>query len=71
MSWMFNHCKSLISLPDISNWNTFKVIDMKYMFQECNSLISLPDILKWITSKAKNKNTIFNNSFNILNKISP
>ena len=68
---MFNNCKSLISLPDISNWNTSNVTDMKNMFQMCDSLVSLPDISKWDTSKAKNKNTMFNKSFNILNIISP
>ena len=50
MSYMFNGCESLISLPDISNWNTSNVIDMSYMFNGCKSLITLPDISKWNTS---------------------
>ena len=47
---MFYECKALISLPDISKWNTSNVRDMSYMFYECTSLISLPDISKWDTS---------------------
>ena len=44
---MFRGCKSLISLPDISKWNTSNVEDMDFMFDGCNSLISLPDISNW------------------------
>ena len=40
---MFYKCNSLISLPDISKWNTTNVNDMSWMFYGCNSLISLPD----------------------------
>ena len=48
---MFYECESLISLPDISKWNTSKVTDISNMFYECELLISLPDISKWDTSK--------------------
>jgi surface protein len=41
---MFFRCKSLISLPDISKWDTSNVEDMNEMFYKCKSLISLPDI---------------------------
>ena len=44
MSGMFYKCESLISLPDISNWNTMNVTNMVGLFYECSSLISLPDI---------------------------
>ena len=66
MRGMFSGCNSLISLPDISKWNTSNVNDMSWMFYQCNSLISLPDISKWNTSNIKN---ILNESFNCLNKI--
>ena len=46
MSRMFDGCNSLISLPDISKWNTSNVTDMSGMFDGCNSLISLPRISK-------------------------
>ena len=49
MSYMFFRCSSLISLPDISKWDTKNVIDMSYMFCKCSSLISLPNISKWDT----------------------
>ena len=44
LSHIFNGCISLISLPDISNWNIVNVKDLNSMFYNCNSLISLPDI---------------------------
>ena len=53
MSFMFQECKKLISFPDISKWNTSKVIDMSNMLNSCKSLISLPDISKWNTSDIK------------------
>ena len=43
---LFEVCIKLISLLDISKWNTSNITDMKAMFWECNSLISLPDISK-------------------------
>ena len=47
LSYMFYGCSSLISLPDISNWNISNVKNISNMFNGCNSLISLPDISKW------------------------
>ena len=46
MSYMFDGCSSLLSLPDISKWNTNNVTNMNYMFYACESLSSLPDISK-------------------------
>ena len=45
MSYMFYNCKSLISLPDISNWNTNNVTNMSEMFSNC---VSLPKKFKII-----------------------
>ena len=59
MSYIFSECSSLLSLPDISNWNTFNVNDMRYMFSECSSLSSLPDISKWNTFNVKDMNFMF------------
>ena len=50
MSYMFSECSSLISLPDISEWDTSNINDMSHIFENCSSLISLPDISKWNTS---------------------
>ena len=47
MESMFYGCSSLLSLPDISKWNTSNVTNMGYMFFGCSSLSSLPDISKW------------------------
>ena len=44
---MFYICSSLMSLPDISKWNTENVIDMGRMFSICSSLVGLFDISKW------------------------
>ena len=57
MSNMFYKCSSLKSLPDISKWNTNKVITMSSMFRGCSLLSNLPDISKW------NTNNVFNMSY--------
>ena len=44
MDGMFTNCSSLISLPDISKWNTKNVIDLDDIFDGCLSLYSFPDI---------------------------
>ena len=59
MSYMFNECKSLTSLPDISNWNTNNVTNMSYMFYGCNLLTSLPDIFNWNTNNVTNMSYMF------------
>ena len=41
MSEMFGNCSSLISLPDISKWNTNNVANMFGMFFDCRTLTSL------------------------------
>ena len=56
---MFKGCKSLISLPDISKWNTSNVNYMNFMFSGCNSLISLPDLSKWNTSNVTDMHWMF------------
>ena len=60
MSYIFNECSSLSSLPDISKLNTDNVIDMCGMFNGCSSLTSLPDISKWNTNKVISMSYIFN-----------
>ena len=58
-SYMFSWIYSLISLPDISKWNTSNIIDMSYMFYKCKLLISLPDISKWDVSNVTHMNNMF------------
>ena len=59
MSYMFNECSSLSSLPDISKWNSNNVTDMRCMFSECSSLSFLPDISKWNTNNITNMSSMF------------
>ena len=61
MSDMFSECLSLISLSDISKWNTSNVTNMSHMFYNCISLVSLPDISKWNTSNVTNISHMFYN----------
>ena len=59
MSKMFYECTSLISLPDISKFNTSNITDMSGIFGYCLSLTSLPDISKWNTSNVTNMSGMF------------
>ena len=53
MSEIFFGCSSLLSIPDISKWNTSNVKNMSDIFSGCSSLSKLPDISKWDTHKLK------------------
>ena len=44
MDYMFYNCYSLKSLPDLSKWDTKKVVNMTHMFDGCKNLKSMPDI---------------------------
>ena len=59
MSYMFYGCSSLLSLPDISKWNTNNCNNISYMFCECSSLSSLPDISHWNTNNVTNMAGMF------------
>ena len=61
MNEIFSNCSSLISLPDISNWNTSNIFDMSKIFFNCRSLSVLPDISKWNTSNVIDMNQMFYN----------
>ena len=56
---MFYNCSSLVSLPDISKWNTENVKYMSEMFSNCSSLKSFPDISKWKLNKELHKKDMF------------
>ena len=53
MNSIFSGCRNINYLPDISNWDTSKVIDMKYMFMGNYVLVSLSDISKWNTQNVR------------------
>ena len=42
MSYMFKRCSSLLSLPDISKWNTNNVTNMSVMFYGLKNYIQIP-----------------------------
>ena len=44
---MFSNCNSLISLPDLSKWNTKNLLGMKGLLSDCISLSFCPDLTKW------------------------
>ena len=56
----FFGCSQLLSLPDISDWNTFNVKDMSYLFSGCNLLLRLPEISKWKINNVINMSGMFN-----------
>jgi len=65
-SFMFAQCNSLLSVPDLSKWDTQNVINMCNMFQECSSLSTLPDISNWNTSKVKDMKYMFYGCLSLL-----
>ena len=64
MSYMFCGCKSLISLPDISKWNTSNVTDMSGMFC-CTSFKFFPDISKWNTENVIDMYRMFDECYSL------
>ena len=44
IGYMFANCISLISLQDISKWNTKNITNMNALFYNCFSLKEIPDI---------------------------
>ena len=61
MNEMFSNCSSLISLPDISKWDTSEVKNMSKIFSNCIKLASLPDISKWNTGNVLDMSKMFYN----------
>ena len=59
MSNILNECKSLLSLFDLSKWNTNNDTDISFMLSKYSSLLSFPDISKWNTYKITNMKCIF------------
>ena len=59
ISNMFNKCSSLISIKDISNWNTSNIEDMGYLFYGCSSLSNFSGISEWDTRNVINMSYLF------------
>ena len=60
LSYMFDECTSLYSLPNICFLDTSNVTNMSGMFLGCKSLNYLSDISKWNTSNVESMNGMFN-----------
>ena len=74
MKSLFCDCSSLISLPDISKWDTNNVTDMSFIFSGCEKLNELPDISKWNINKVDKMEDMFedcSSSLIIPNKFIP
>ena len=67
MSGLLNMCESLNQMPDISNWDTSKVISMKEMFYFCKSLKKFPNISSWNTSMVNNISSMFFKCYSLEN----
>ena len=65
MNEIFSNCPSLISLPDISEWDTSNIIDMSKIFYNCRSLSFIPDISKWDISNVVDMHKMFKNCISI------
>ena len=65
MSEMFYGCGTLLSLPDISKWNTENITSMKGIFFRCELLASLPDISKWNLYKVNDISNMFSCCYSI------
>ena len=59
ISYMFDGCKSLLALNDISQWNTSKITNMSHAFNKCELLFSLSDISNWNTSNVIDMSYMF------------
>ena len=59
VSHMFNECELLLSVSQVSNWDSSHITNMKCMFNRCKNLISLPDISHMNTSQVKNMSFLF------------
>ena len=57
---------SLVSIPNISEWDTKNVTDMSYLFCCCEDLMSLPDISTWNTSKVKDMSNLISYCGNLV-----
>ena len=66
MSFMFNKCNNLLYIPDISKWDTSKIIDMSYLFYECSKIEYLPDISDWNVEKVINMTGMFSGCQSLL-----
>ena len=69
MSELFSGCSSLISIPDISKWNTKNITNLEKMLSGCISLTHFPNITSWSVEKNRNKtDEIFKDCLSLIKK---
>ena len=59
LSYLFNGCENILSLPDISLINTKNINNISCMFDGCKLIKTIPDISKWDTSNITNMFGLF------------
>ena len=59
ISYLFELCNSLKSLPNINKLCTEKITNMSSMFRGCSNLESLPDISNWNTKNVTDMSYLF------------
>ena len=59
ISHIFNGCKHLINLPDMSKIDTKNITNMSSMFRYCSNIKSLPDLSKWNTKNVTDMSYLF------------
>ena len=63
---MFFNCSSLISLPDISKWNTSKVRYSNMTFENCFSTLNLFHLPKLFSERITNDDNLNNNFYDFI-----
>ena len=66
MAGLFQGCSSLLSLPDISKWNTSNVKNMSSLFEGCANLVTIK-IADWDISKVESMNSLFKECISLQN----
>jgi len=59
ISSMFRNCTSLLTIPNLSEINTFRFTSFNQMFYGCTSLENLPDISNWNTINVEDFSYMF------------
>ena len=67
VSYLFELCNSLKSLPNINRLYTSKITNMCSMFRGCSNLESLPDISNWDTKNVKDMSYLFSKCASLKN----
>ena len=59
MKGLFAYCNNVAKFPDLSGWNTFKVVDLSYMFYDCTLMQESPGVENWAVKNVKTRKCMF------------